>query len=90
VHVRDLVNQKTLRFKPGDPLAGGTICMVDYRAMPMPGSEALHSFSRVIVRVGDEYWAIEQGKTLAQKHRLKPDELPEVLKDLQSSQPASR
>ncbi len=79
VHVRDLVNQKTLRFKPGDALAGGSIAMVDYRAMPMPGNEALQSFSRVIVRIGDEYWAIEQGKTLAQKHRLKPGELPEAL-----------
>jgi hypothetical protein len=90
VHVRDLVNQRTLRFKPGDSLAGGTIAMVDYRTMPKAGNQLLEAFSRVIVRVGDEYWAIETGKTLAQKYRLKPDQLPEALAKVEVSQPAAR
>ena len=79
VHVRDLVNQKTLRYKLGDPLAGGTIAMVDYRSMPMPGNEALKSFSRVIVKIGAGYWAIERGRTLADKYQLKPEQLPPEL-----------
>ena len=82
VHVRDLTNQKTLRFKSGDPLAGGTIVMVDYRPLPMPENEGLQSFSRVIVKIGNEYWAIERGKTLADRHRLKPEELPAQLSKL--------
>lgn len=90
VHVRDMINQKTLRFKPGDALAGGTIVMVDYRAMPMPGNEALQSFSRVIIRVGEEFWAIEHGKTLAEKRRLKSDEVPAGLASLQTGQSAAR
>jgi hypothetical protein len=79
VHVRDLNAQKILRFKPGDTFGGGQIVMVDYRSMPMPGNPALKSFSRVILKVGSEYWAIEGGQTLAEKHALSPEQLPENL-----------
>lgn len=79
VHVRDLVNEKTLLYKPGDALAGGTIALVDYRAMPLPGASGLQSYSRVIVRVKDEYFAIERGQTLADLRRLEPEQLPPEL-----------
>jgi hypothetical protein len=76
VHVRDLTAQKTVRFKPGEPFAGGTLVCVDYRPLPMPGNSFLRSDSRVIVRIGTEYWAIERGRTLAEKRKLTPEELP--------------
>ncbi len=79
VHVRDTVNEKTQRYKPGDPLAGGTIALVDYRAMPLPGASGLQSFSRVIVRVKDEFFAIEHGQTLADLRKLEPEQLPPQL-----------
>ena len=79
VHVRDLTAQKTLRYKPGEPFAGGTLACVDYRPLPMPGNAFLRSDSRVIVRIGNEYWAIERGRTLAEKHKLTPDQLPAAL-----------
>jgi hypothetical protein len=79
VHVRDLANQKTLRYKPGDALGGGTIVCVDYRPLPLPGSAGLKSFSRVILKIGSEYWAIEPGRTLADKHKLSAEQLPEQL-----------
>jgi len=79
VHVRDLTNQRTLRYKPGDSLAGGTIVLVDYRAMPMPGSPILQSFSRVIIKIESDFYAIERGKTLADKHKLSAAELPTQL-----------
>lgn len=82
IHVRDLVNERTFRYKPGDNLAGGVIVMVDYRALPMPGNEALKSFSRVIIRSGNEYWAIERGRTLADKYKLGPEQLPEKVPGL--------
>jgi len=88
VHVRDLVNQKTLRFKPGDSLAGGTLAMIDYRKMPKAGKQFLEADSRAIVRIGEEYWAIETGKTLAQKYRLNPDQLPDSL--AAASKPGAR
>lgn len=82
IHIRDQTNQKTAQYKPGDELAGGTIVMVDYRALPMPGKEALQSFSRVILKIDNEYWAIERGQTLADKYRLAPELLPPSLSKL--------
>jgi hypothetical protein len=34
--------------------------MVDYRPLPMPGNEGLKSFSRVILKIGADYWAVER------------------------------
>ncbi len=79
IHVRDLTTQKTARYKPGDALAGGTIALVDYRAMPLPGASGLQSFSRVIVRVKDEFFAIERGQTLADLRKLEVAQLPPEL-----------
>lgn len=79
VHVRDLAAQKTLVFRPGDELAGGTVVMVDYRSLPRAGNALLQSFSRLILKIGDDYWAVERGRTLAEKRRLTPAELPPSL-----------
>jgi hypothetical protein len=82
IHVRDLANQRTLRYQSGDQLAGGVIVLVDYRPGMFPDKPGLRSDSRVIIRIGDEYWAIERGRTLADKYRLPPEQLPENLKKL--------
>lgn len=82
IHVRDLTNQRTLRYKPGDNLAGGAVVMVDYRRMPMPGTIGLESYSRVIVKIGSDFFAIEHGKTLADKYKLPPNDWPEHLAKL--------
>ena len=82
IHVRDQINQRTLRYKPGDILAGGNVVMVDYRRMPMPGTIGLESYSRVIVKIGPDFWAIEHGKTLADKYKLPPNDWPEQLAKL--------
>ena len=79
VHVRDMVNEKTLRYRPGDEFVGGKIALVDYRAMPMPGTIGLQSFSRVIVRIRDDFWAIERGQTLADLRKLEAAQLPPQL-----------
>ena len=79
VHVRDLTNQRTMQYRIGDSLAGGVIVLVDYRPMPTPGNEGLQSFSRVILRIGSEYFAIERGKTFADKYKLAAAQLPEQL-----------
>ena len=79
IHVRDLAAQKTARFKAGDKLAGGSVVMVDYRAMPEPGNSFLQSYSRIILKIDQDYWAIESGKTFADKHKLTDSELPPQL-----------
>ena len=76
IHLRDLTRQTTQRHKPGDPLAGGTIVCVDYRPLPLPGKEALRSDSRVIVKIGSDYFAVERGQTLAEKRKLTPAQWP--------------
>ncbi|MBM3846785.1 MAG: hypothetical protein FJ405_10950 [Verrucomicrobia bacterium] len=76
VHVRDLVNQKTMRYKPGDAFAGGTILTVDYRPLPIPGTGGSISSSRVLVKIGEEIWAVDRGRTLADKRKLVAAELP--------------
>lgn len=77
VHVRDLVQQKTFRYRPGDQLAGGTVVCVDYR--PLQANALLRSDSRVIIKIGTDYWSIERGKTLADKRKLSAEELPEQI-----------
>ena len=79
IHVRDLAAQKTARFKPGDKLAGGTVVMIDYRPMPEPGNPMLQSLSRIILKIDRDYWAIERGKTLADKRKLTQAEWPPEL-----------
>jgi hypothetical protein len=79
VHVRDLVNQRTLVYRQGDPMAGGVITMVDYRSLPSFDRPGFLSDSRVILQIASEYWAVERGRTLAEKHKLAPEQLPETL-----------
>jgi hypothetical protein len=82
VAVLDGVRQKTLHYRAGDLLAGGVIVMVDYRPLPIPDKPGLLSNSRVILKIGTEYWAIERGRTLAEKYKLASDQLPENLPKL--------
>jgi hypothetical protein len=76
VHIRDLAQNKTIRYKPGDKLGEGQIVAVDYRQLPSSRSPILLSDSRVILKIGNDFWAIERGQTLADKHRLEKDEWP--------------
>jgi hypothetical protein len=81
VHVRDTTQMKTQRYRKGDALAGGTVAAIDYRPIPMPGNEFLRSDSRVILKIGTNYFAIERGRTLAEKRKLAVDQLPAGLAD---------
>jgi hypothetical protein len=80
ISVKDTETGEIRRYNPGDPLAGGSIVMVDYREMPKPDQPDLLSPSRVIVQLGENYFAVELGDSLAGKHRLDSDQLPPELK----------
>lgn len=80
ISVKDMKTGEIRRYNLGDPLAGGQIVMVDYRNMPKPENPELLSPSRLIVRLGEDYFAVELGATLAQKHRLDKNQLPSDLK----------
>ncbi len=82
VHVRDLTNQSLASYGQGDDLAGGKIVAVDYRSLPHPAKPGLQSHSRVIVKIGEAFWAVERGQTLADKRQLAAEQLPEKLSKL--------
>ncbi len=79
VHIRDLTAQKTHVYHPGDALEGGTVVMIDYRTLPRTDNSQLKSSSRMILKIGAEYFAIERGRTLADKRKLAPSDLPPAL-----------
>jgi len=89
INVRDDRSRAFHRYKIGDSLAGGTIAMIDYTPMPLPGEPEKISTSRVIIKIGQEYWAIELGQNFGQKHRLKPSDLPEKLRGATSAPAAA-
>jgi hypothetical protein len=73
VHIRDLANEKTLRFAPGDKINDTTeVAAIDYAPKPSARNPLLTADSRVILKVGDEYWSVERGQTLADKHKCEP------------------
>ena len=67
-------------YKIGETLGSGTIVMIDYRPLPKPESPKDQSASRVVLRIGGAYWAVEIGKYLVDKHRLKASQLPPELR----------
>jgi hypothetical protein len=77
VHIRDINENKTLRYRPGDKLKDNSeVVAVDYRPMPSPRNPLLVSHSRVILRIGDEFWAVERGQSLAEKRKLEASQWP--------------
>jgi len=78
--ISDTRNGQVKFYKVGDRLVGGRIVLVDYREMPRVDNPRILSTSRVIVKIGPSYWAVELGHTLAQKHRLRQKQLPQELR----------
>jgi hypothetical protein len=64
------------KFKIGDSLAGGRIVFVDYRKLPLPDNPEILSQSRVILKIGADYFAVELGGTLDRKYLVKKDRMP--------------
>ncbi len=82
VAVFNKTSQKVVRYRLGDTLLGGVIVLVDYRPLPAPDKPGLMSNSRVIIKIGSEYWAVERGRTLSEKYKLAPAQVPENLSRL--------
>jgi hypothetical protein len=80
VCIRDTRSGELRFFKRGDPLAGGTLVMVDYRPMPRTDTKLrILSESRLILDIDSTFWAVELGQTLAQRRRLTQGQLPSSL-----------
>jgi len=91
VNVRDssLGETRTKTLKIGDRLGSGAIVMIDYRPMPRRDDPKKTSPSRAILRIGTDYWAVENGQTVADKHRMKASELPAALRKEATTAPAA-
>ena len=80
IHVTDNRKGDLQSLKPGDLLAGGKIVTIDYRAMPMANKQDVISPSRVILKLGSDYYAVELGQNVKDRRRLLDSELPDELK----------
>ncbi len=80
VMVRDSKSGRTKSYHIGGDLMGGEIIMVDYRGLPLLKDPEKYSPSRVIVRIGRDYWAVELGDDLANKYKMTGSRLPVSLR----------
>ena len=76
VVVRETRSGALATYKPGEEWGGGRIATVDYRPLPHPENPDILSTSRVVLRIGSEYYAVELGACLEHKYRLGADRLP--------------
>jgi len=90
VIVADSSSRQVRSYKPGDTLGGGVIEMVDYRPMPSKANPMIFSPSRVILKVGPDYFAVELGENLTDKRRMSGEMLPEAIRPAPASAPADR
>jgi hypothetical protein len=89
VHVSNPGGHVQKVHKIGDNMGGvGDIVMVDYRPMPMPNEPKKISASRMILKIGQSFWAVELGQQIGQRRVLGQEVLPEELKAPPASQPA--
>lgn len=88
VFVTDSATRQIRSYKAGDTLGGGVIACVDYRPMPSKANPELLSPSRVILKVGPDYFAVELGENLTDKRRLSNGMLPEHIRPGPQTAPA--
>lgn len=79
IAIADTATNAVRKFKVGDTLAGGTIVGVDYRQLPFPDTPEILSPSRIIVKIGNDYFAVELGRTLGDKHLIDKEKLPPAI-----------
>ncbi len=88
VLVTDSTTRQIRSYQPGDTLGGGVIEVVDYRPMPSPANPNILSPSRVILKIGPDYFAVELGQELTEKRRLPDSMLPEEIRPAPQTAPA--
>ena len=88
--VLDQATRQTYSYNVGQFLGGGKVVMVDFRPLPLPDDPDRLSPSRLILQIGQAYWAVEYGQSLSAKRQLRKDELPPELAGGPPPAPASR
>ena len=80
VHIADAAGSAVKVLKVGERLPVGEIVAVDYREIPMPGKPTISSYSRVILRNGASYYAVELGQKLSERRVIQPSDMPPSLR----------
>lgn len=88
--VLDQSTRQTYSYNIGQFLGGGKIVMIDFRPMPLSDDPDRISPSRLILQIGQAYWAVEYGQSLSAKRQLRKDELPPELAEAPPPPPASQ
>lgn len=83
--VEDLTTQQPIELEVGDRFDGASIVMVDYRMLPDPQNPSLQNYSRIILKKGPDYWAVDRGDTFDMKRLLKEEQLPPALQEDKSA-----
>lgn len=85
------VKEDTIKtYKVGEDIIGGELMVVDYRMLTHPDNPLIKSPSRLIVRIKDQYWAVEIGQYLSQKRILNKSQWPVSLQKTHNAlQPAN-
>lgn len=92
-------NRDDLRsYKIGDEVGGGRIIDVDTRLLPWPegqqGTPADFTYSecRVIIKIDKDFFAVEWGECLSQRHKMRYEQLPDAIraKIVMTTQPATQ
>ena len=78
-------------LKIGDKVPFGQIVLADYRELSLPDKPKERSSSRLILKIGQDFWAVELGHRLGQRRLMRPLELPdELLNGSATSAPAGQ
>ncbi len=85
VYLRDPDQEQVSTYNVGDRVGRMTIVAVDYRRMRWRDE---YSTSRVVLRSGGDYWAVELGDTIGQRRPLRNRDLPVELRRVPSDAPA--
>jgi hypothetical protein len=86
VHLHDPRSGIVRTYEVGDRVGQVSIAGVDYRRMRWGQT---YSTSRVLLRQGVSYWAVELGNTLGQKRPLRQQDLPQELRRAPTTAPAA-
>ena len=86
-HILDQGGQQSKVYHVGDSLADGVIAAIDYRPLAKPGGNGLLSFSRIILKSGENYWAIEGGQSVGNRYQMTLEQLPPELQISKISTP---
>ena len=78
----DIQRDRKIRYYTvGDEMPrGGRAVLLDSVPRPNPNRDGRMSDWRIILRDRDEYWAVEAGEFLLQRHRIAAEHLPEELR----------